>query len=361
MFEGVSLLAELEEDDVEWILETGQERRVRAHTAITEEGVRPEALYFVLQGLLEVAVASGGGRRLATLGPGELIGEVSLLEDRPASATVKAVEPTLLLAIPRNALTVKLAAESRFAARWYRAFALLLARRLRERVLDLTQQLGRVQGAGDPYAAAWQPLEEAMEDLKASLTEADEEAIKTGSISDVSAQRIEQGLTGFTLMMNERLGERSGLDEHVRDELGGRIKTDLLPYLLLTASAERMYSKPRGYTGDFMSIEVIYQNQPRGSSRLGPLLDRCFHNLPAPQAVRNRRGLLADEIRRTCRSVPGGEVQITSLACGPAQEVFDVLEEASLASRLRATLIDIDPEALVFVENLAQIAACWTI
>ena len=111
MFEGLSLLKELEEDDVEWILETGKEHQVPAQTAITQEGVRLDALYLVLRGLAEVAVASGGGRRLATLGPGELIGEVSLLEDRPASATVKAVEPTLLLAIPHQVLAAKLVAE----------------------------------------------------------------------------------------------------------------------------------------------------------------------------------------------------------------------------------------------------------
>ena len=58
MFEGLSLLKELEEDDVEWILETGKERRVPAQTAITQEGVRPDALYLVSAG------PGRGGRRV---------------------------------------------------------------------------------------------------------------------------------------------------------------------------------------------------------------------------------------------------------------------------------------------------------
>lgn len=354
MFEGLSLLKELEEDDVAWILETGQERPVAAQAVITEEGVRPESLYLVLQGLLQVAVASGGNRPLAVLGPGELIGEVSLLEDRPASATVKAVEPSVLLAIPRQALGAKLVTEPRFAARWYRAFALILAQRLRQRVLDLTQQLRRVELPEDQYADVWQPLHEALGELESSLAEAEAEALKKGHVALVAAARIEQQFDRFAVLMNDRLGEPSGLDEHVREELGGRIRQRLLPYLLLTSCAERMYVKPRGYAGDFMCIEEIYQNRGQGKGRLGPVIDRCFLNLPGAKAVRNRRELLAGEIRSTCDAAGGAAVRFTSLACGPAEEVFDILAQPGLASRLQATLIDIDEEALAFVRERAR-------
>ncbi len=352
MFEGLSLLKELAEDDVEWILETGKEHRVPAQTAITQEGVRLDALYLVLRGLAEVTVASGGGRRLATLGPGELIGEVSLLEDRPASATVKAVEPTLLLAIPHQVLAAKLVAEPSFAARWYRAFALILAQRLRQRVTALTQQLERDEAPEDPYADLWQPLEEALEDLKTRLNAADKEARQNGRISAATTAQIAQRFASCATRMNDILGERSGLDEHVRDELGGRVKLDLLPFLLLTSSAERVYCKPRGYAGDYSSIEVIYQNQGQGSGRLGPLIDRCFLDLPAAKAVRNRRRLLVDEIQQTC-AADQAAVRITSLACGPAEEVFDVLAESADSARLHATLVDFDEEALAFVKNVA--------
>ncbi len=354
MFEGLSLLKELDEDDVAWIIETGQERRVPAQTAITEEGVRPESVYLVLRGLLQVAVASGGARPLAVLGPGELIGEVSLLEDRPASATVKAVESSVLLAIPREALGAKLVTEPRFAARWYRAFALILARRLRQRVLDLTQQLNRAEPPEDRYAAVWQPLQEALSELESSLAEAEAEALKKGHVTPAAADQIEQQFDRFAVLMNDRLGQRSGLDEHVREELGGRIRQQFLPYLLLTSSAEWMYRKPRGYAGDFRCIEKIYRNHGRGKGRLGPVIDRCFLNLPGAKAVRNRRGLLADEIRRTCQAAGNAVVRFTSLASGPAEEVFDILAEPVLAARLQATLIDIDKKALAYVRNRAR-------
>jgi SAM-dependent methyltransferase len=168
-----------------------------------------------------------------------------------------------------------------------------------------------------------------------------------------AAATIEQQFARFVVLMNDRIGERSGLDEHVREELGGRVRQQFLPYLLLTSSAERMFVKPRGYAGDFMCIKDIYENRGQGKGHLGPVIDRCFLNLPGAKAVRNRRGLLVEEIRRTCRAVGEGVMQFTSLACGPAEEVFDILTEPALASRLHATLIDIDEQALSFVRERA--------
>jgi SAM-dependent methyltransferase len=103
-----------------------------------------------------------------------------------------------------------------------------------------------------------------------------------------------------------------------------------------------------------MCIEEIYQNRGQGKGRLGPVIDRCFLNLPGAKAVRNRRGLLVDEIRRTSRAGGDELTRFTSLACGPAEEVFDVLADPDLAARLQATLIDIDEEALAFVEDRAR-------
>jgi len=118
---------------------------------------------------------------------------------------------------------------------------------------------------------------------------------------------------------------------------------------LLTSAAERWYSKPRGYAGDFLAIEHIYQNQPAGHGRIGPVLDRCFLNLPAAIAVRNRRALLAEEINEVIAKKEGETARITSLACGPAAEIFDVFGNLENAASLVATLIDLDHQALSFV------------
>ena len=124
-----------------------------------------------------------------------------------------------------------------------------------------------------------------------------------------------------------------------------------------TGTAHRFYTKPLGYAGDFYTIELIYQNLPQGEGRLGALVDRCFLEAPASRAVRNRRGLLADEMARLIpgRS-PGQPLRVMSLGCGPLREVFDVFHRLDEATRLEVVAVDIDPRALDFAQRQAQAA-----
>ena len=350
MFEALSLLKELTDTDIQWMLETGQERQVAAGTVVIQEGSRPEALFILLHGLVQVTVASGGDTPLARLGPGELMGEISFLEGRAATATITAVDPSLFLVVPFDRLAARLAEDPRFAARWYKAFALISAQRLRERVVSLTEQLRGKETRNQ--------LDDAIDQLKKRLQGTDDEAAKRGRLPEELTNEIVSEFREFCAFLNRELGEGSNRHAHVREELGAHVKIELRPYILATKTGERAYSQPRGYAGDFLTIELMYQNVPQGAGWLGPLLDRCFLSLPASQAVRNRRSLLAEEIRRTCQMAGGESVRVTTLACGPAAEVFDVLGSSPDAARVRFTLLDIDAEALAFVKEKATQQQC---
>jgi len=260
-----------------------------------------------------------------------------------------------LLVVPCTALTRKLNEDTPFAARLYRSFALISSRRLRERVGTLGQQLQAKAPTEQAVTSRWAHIHRVVDDFKASLEKAEEEALKNdGEVPGDLAEEIVRGFRGFCDFMNKEIGDESPLDEHVKEDLGGRLKTELLPYLLLTQTAERFHSKPRGYAGDFLTIEWIYNNKPAGKDRLGPLLDKCFLNEPAARAVRNRRGLLADEIRRVVEHGNGARARVTSLACGPAQEIFDAFDSIDNPDQLKVTAIDIDLQALAFVIDKAN-------
>ena len=75
---------------------------------IVEEGAdfdeEADGMFVLIQGRVEVRVCSSDGtdgRLLATLGPGEFFGELSLLDGRPRSASVFAVEETLCMVLHR--------------------------------------------------------------------------------------------------------------------------------------------------------------------------------------------------------------------------------------------------------------------
>lgn len=131
------------------------------------------------------------------------------------------------------------------------------------------------------------------------------------------------------------------------ERLGASFRTELMPWLWLSEHAHRWVSKPRGYAGDYLTIARMYANEPRGGDPLCRMVDRCFLDVAASRAVRHRRALLAGEIDRTVAACAGA-ARITSLACGPARELFDAYRVQLDPARIAATLVDFDPEALAY-------------
>ena len=352
MQQALALLNELSDSDVDWLLSAGSEQQVIANTVVIREGEQPTSLYIVLEGLLSVALASTGDRPVGVLGPGEIIGELSFLEEQTAAASVTAIESSLLLVVSRTILDVKLKDDPAFAIRFYRSLAIVIAQRLRQRG-DVLGRRGHAQiQAEEAVSSNGARLATAVDQFKALLAQADRAALRHEyAVPEATAKEIQQAFRDLCADINAAIGDHIPAHPQVKDELGARLQREMLPYVLLTNAAERCYAKPRGYAGDFLSIETLYQNRAIGAGRLGPVLDRCFLDLKAAAAVRNRRGLLAEEIANVIAQKRGAVARVTSLACGPATELFDVFSRIADPSQLSANLIDIDLQALAFVAD----------
>ena len=71
-------------------------------TVLTRQGTSGGLAYVIAGGRAEVV---RGGRRLATLGPGDVVGELSLLDGEPRSATVRALTDMEVLQISSQDLS----------------------------------------------------------------------------------------------------------------------------------------------------------------------------------------------------------------------------------------------------------------
>lgn len=131
------ILGELSDDDVEWMIANGKKQQVPAGTVLIHEGQAVNALYIILDGSVSVLAQALGGQEIARLGVGEMVGEMSFVDARPPSATVKALEKATVFVIPRGELSIKLEQDHPFAARFYRAIAVFLSDRLRGTVSRL--------------------------------------------------------------------------------------------------------------------------------------------------------------------------------------------------------------------------------
>jgi bacteriocin-type transport-associated protein len=131
------ILGQLSDADVDWMTDTGHKEQVPTASALIRQGQPIDSLYIVLDGLLSVTDTRLGGRELAQLGAGEMVGEMSFVDAAPPNATVTALQDSVVLAIPRAQLSAKLELDSGFAARFYRAIATFLSDRLRATVGQL--------------------------------------------------------------------------------------------------------------------------------------------------------------------------------------------------------------------------------
>jgi CRP-like cAMP-binding protein len=131
MRKALYFLGILNDSDIDWLMAAGSRREVGAGRTLIEEGREIDSLFLVIDGAFSVRTRALGGREVARLMSGEVMGEMSFVDRTPPSATVQATEPSFVLDIPRRRLNAKLAEDAGFAARFYRALAMFLASRLR--------------------------------------------------------------------------------------------------------------------------------------------------------------------------------------------------------------------------------------
>jgi len=106
-----------------------------------------------------------------------------------------------------------------------------------------------------------------------------------------------------------------------------------------------------------MMMEMIYGNKPDGDGKLGKIMDGWFLASPAADAVRERRKLLAKILTDISRSKVQRQdnIRIMNLACGSNRELFDFLSEFDNSQAVEALCIDIDPDALAYINRHVNI------
>ena len=155
----LSFLKGASPDVLSSLAQVALQRDFQASEIIMWEGSTGRQLYVIIHGLVEVVKgAAPNEMRLAQRGPGEFIGEMALLEDRPRFATIRALQPTRVLEFSEEALHAVLLEQPPLL---YRAIRVLMAR-LRE--ADL-QMIADLQRKNVELATAYRELQEAQAGL----------------------------------------------------------------------------------------------------------------------------------------------------------------------------------------------------
>jgi extracellular factor (EF) 3-hydroxypalmitic acid methyl ester biosynthesis protein len=137
-----------------------------------------------------------------------------------------------------------------------------------------------------------------------------------------------------------------GLTPEQHERHGYYFRQQLWPFIMGSAFMRRTNLKPRGYAGDALMMNMIYDDAYEGEWVFNKLLHKHPIEHPAAQAVRNRRVKVPVMLHEARASRPK-PFKVLSVACGPARELDDLFRSAADCRDLSITLLDQDEEALL--------------
>ncbi|MEL6551960.1 MAG: cyclic nucleotide-binding domain-containing protein [Cyanobacteria bacterium J06621_11] len=100
----ISYFEQCHDWELRQLIEYGYRQSFKANEVLFHEGDPGSSFYIVLSGSVEVYLEKLDQKVVATRGMGEFFGEMSLLLDAPRSASIRALEDTLLFVVERSNL-----------------------------------------------------------------------------------------------------------------------------------------------------------------------------------------------------------------------------------------------------------------
>lgn len=135
------LFAELSREGLDLLLEHGSFLQCEAGQKIITAGEPGHCLYILLSGKARVTISGGEQEfEIATIAPGDFLGEIALVDDGPRSADVTAVENCEMLCVSRMTIGVLAGLQPDAAIHILAAIGRALVARLRrgnQQYLDL--------------------------------------------------------------------------------------------------------------------------------------------------------------------------------------------------------------------------------
>jgi bacteriocin-type transport-associated protein len=139
-------LNQLSNSDIQWLKQNGHSQQIERGNISIEQARSPNFFYLLIRGELAGSISQNQGGRLGQafaaleddlaleqeivrFSPGDVLGKIPAVDLTAAVMTIRATENSTVLAVASEALSDKIAEDVGFAARFYRAIAMLLLER----------------------------------------------------------------------------------------------------------------------------------------------------------------------------------------------------------------------------------------
>jgi len=130
----IPLFKDFDEMDLEEMARTALKERFKPGEMVFHEGDQGDKFYIILKGNVDVLkkISDNESQTIVRLKEGDYFGEMSLVDDAPRSAGIRAVDDLSVLSISRSDLDILLNASSSISAKLYKFFVETLVKRLRD-------------------------------------------------------------------------------------------------------------------------------------------------------------------------------------------------------------------------------------
>jgi len=130
MLRNIPLFKGLPDEDIKLVNEMAIEKQFPKNAMVISEGEIGDSLFAIMSGRVKVFIGDEDGREiiLKMLGPGDVFGEMSLIDRQPRSASVSTLEPCVFKVLSHSSFEVCLERAPRIAVGVMNA----LAKRLRD-------------------------------------------------------------------------------------------------------------------------------------------------------------------------------------------------------------------------------------
>ena len=129
----VTIFKDLDKNELEIVCKHLFEQSVKKDSVLFAEGMPGELLYIIISGCVEIIKETKdyGKIVLATIGANDIVGEMSLIDSEPRSATGITSEDSVLLVIKKQSFNEILQSDPRVAAKVLMGLLKVISRRLR--------------------------------------------------------------------------------------------------------------------------------------------------------------------------------------------------------------------------------------
>jgi len=339
-------------------------------------GTATDAFYFLISGAVEVSYTDRSDTRItvALIGSGDFFGEIGFFDGESRVRDIQAAGEARI-AIFDTAVMAALRAQQ---PELYTDFIIFLTQKICGKFRRIAGEQEPIAGYADSLStrhasryteakplpaplvrsSQWHRISSRMETFKSELFNLSHRLQKTEAEGKQDPES-EARCHGVLAELNRSLPEfaQTMAGSGYEEVMWGYVFKEIFPYFMRSRFAERAYFKPKGYAGDFLMMEHIYTNSPRGEGKLGEIIDAFCLQRPGSLAIRGRRILLRDQLMQLsgANAARGATTRIMNLACGPNRELFDFLADCDHSETIEALCVDIDSEALQYTNQYVNI------